>query len=95
MLSFIDSSRVLRILCYRLQRLTVAKILKNEKLSPNCHPMTLAEITQGYSGSDLKELCKVAAQIALRDYLRQEEEYRQRKMVLLFGPRKRGKSGEE
>jgi SpoVK/Ycf46/Vps4 family AAA+-type ATPase len=54
-------------------------VLKSEKLSPNCHPMTLAEITQGYSGSDLKELCKVAAQVALRDYLRQEEEFRQKK----------------
>ena len=40
-------------------------LLSNEPLSPEVQIATVAEITEGYSGSDLKEMCKCAALIPI------------------------------
>lgn len=48
------------------------KILVNEKKSEDLDYLTVAEQTEGYSGSDLKELAKAAANAPVRDFLRAE-----------------------
>uniref|UniRef100_A0A3P9JW69 Outer mitochondrial transmembrane helix translocase n=1 Tax=Oryzias latipes TaxID=8090 RepID=A0A3P9JW69_ORYLA len=48
-------------------------ILAGENLSNAINLKQIAERTQGYSGSDLRELCRDAALYLIRDYVRKEE----------------------
>ncbi|XP_014482713.1 PREDICTED: ATPase family AAA domain-containing protein 1-B isoform X1 [Dinoponera quadriceps] len=52
------------------QRLDVLKlILRNEPIADNVEISTLAKQTEGFSGSDLQELCRNASIYRIRDYL--------------------------
>lgn len=44
-------------------------ILKNEPIAENIEISTLAKHTEGFSGSDLQELCRNASIYRIRDYL--------------------------
>ncbi|XP_047306937.1 uncharacterized protein LOC124910346 [Impatiens glandulifera] len=48
-------------------------ILANEDLSPDVDLDVIANLTHGYSGSDLKNLCVTAAQSPIRDILEDEK----------------------
>ncbi|KAF8993494.1 P-loop containing nucleoside triphosphate hydrolase protein [Cyathus striatus] len=53
------------------QRLKILGLmLKETKLGPRFSVEALAELTEGYSGSDLKELCRNAAMVPVREYMR-------------------------
>ncbi|CAG9859112.1 unnamed protein product [Phyllotreta striolata] len=45
-------------------------ILENEPVSPGVNVEALARLTDGFSGSDLRELCRNASVYRVRDYLR-------------------------
>jgi SpoVK/Ycf46/Vps4 family AAA+-type ATPase len=45
-------------------------MLKDTKLAPNFPMHTLVGITEGASGSDLKEMCRHAAMVPVREYMR-------------------------
>ncbi|KAM8887222.1 outer mitochondrial transmembrane helix translocase isoform 2-T3 [Spinachia spinachia] len=51
----------------------VRLILAGENLSKAINLKEIAEKTQGYSGSDLRELCRDAAMYRVRDYVRKEQ----------------------
>jgi len=52
------------------QRLKVLQlILKNEPTADNVELATLTKHTEGFSGSDLQELCRNASIYRIRDYL--------------------------
>ncbi|KAI0076709.1 ATPase [Panus rudis PR-1116 ss-1] len=54
------------------QRFKILKLmLKDTKLEPDFPFQTLAEKTDGMSGSDLKELCRNAAMVPMREFMRQ------------------------
>lgn len=60
------------------QRLAILKVmLKDTALEPNFPFEELADKTEHMSGSDLKELCRNAAMIPVRDYVRQMVENKQ------------------
>ena len=46
------------------------QVLKDTKLDPDFPLVGLAEHTDGYSGSDLKELCRNAAMVPMRELMR-------------------------
>ena len=48
----------------------VKQMLKDTKLSPDFSFETLAEQADGLSGSDLKELCRSAAMVPVREFMR-------------------------
>lgn len=48
--------------------------LKDTKLSPNFQLDALAHSTVSYSGSDLKELCRNAAMVPVREYMRKHKD---------------------
>ncbi len=57
------------------QRKQVAiTILKHERLAPDIDLDQLAKITEGFSGSDLRELCRTAAVYGMRDSLKNTTE---------------------
>eukprot|EP01124_Arcella_intermedia_P036811 TRINITY_DN9717_c0_g1_i1.p1 TRINITY_DN9717_c0_g1~~TRINITY_DN9717_c0_g1_i1.p1 ORF type:complete len:1346 (+),score=342.86 TRINITY_DN9717_c0_g1_i1:552-4040(+) len=61
-------------------RLKILKvILKNEDLSSSVDLAELAKITEGYSGSDLNNLCMAAAYQPIREHLRNEKKELQKK----------------
>lgn len=45
-------------------------ILLREPISADVDPMKLAKLTEGFSGSDLHELCRIASLYRVRDYSR-------------------------
>ena len=56
-------------------RIQILKIhLNDETISKDLDLKTIAEKTEGFSGSDLRQLCVAAAYIRLRDYIRTEED---------------------
>ncbi|KAG5563540.1 hypothetical protein RHGRI_006095 [Rhododendron griersonianum] len=52
-------------------------ILKGERIDENIDFNHVANLCQGYTGSDLLELCKQAAYIPLRDFLQEEKNGKQ------------------
>ena len=48
-------------------------ILKDERVDDNIDFNHIASLCEGYTGSDLLELCKKAAYIPLRDFLQEEK----------------------
>ncbi|KAG5563543.1 hypothetical protein RHGRI_006097 [Rhododendron griersonianum] len=52
-------------------------ILKGERIDDNIDFNRVASLCQGYTGSDLLELCKQAAYIPLRDFLQEEQNGKQ------------------
>ncbi|KAG6834734.1 hypothetical protein H0H93_007766, partial [Arthromyces matolae] len=53
------------------QRLKILNLmLKDTKIAPNFPMNTLAAQAEGFSGSDLKEICRNAAMVPVREYLR-------------------------
>jgi len=59
-------------------RAAILKILLNaEPVAPDLDIPRLANITTGYSGCDLKELCKRAAMSPIRDFLESEKKYKE------------------
>lgn len=58
------------------QRLEVLRlILRNEPIAENVEIATLAKQTEGFSGSDLQELCRNASIYRIRDYLHTQYVY--------------------
>nr|XP_016482697.1 PREDICTED: ATPase family AAA domain-containing protein 1-A-like [Nicotiana tabacum] len=49
-------------------------ILAKEELAPNVDVEAIANMTEGYSGSDLKNLCVTAAHCPIREILEKEKE---------------------
>jgi SpoVK/Ycf46/Vps4 family AAA+-type ATPase len=45
-------------------------MLKDTKLTPEFPLPGLAELTEGFSGSDLREMCRNAAMVPVREYMR-------------------------
>ncbi len=50
-------------------------MLKDTKLSPSFDLVNLARQASGYSGSDLKELCRNAAMVPMREFMREAGEH--------------------
>jgi len=48
-------------------------ILQDEELTPNVNIDEISNLTEGFSGSDLKNLCIAAAYQSIRDYLKKEK----------------------
>jgi len=46
------------------------QMLKDTTLAPNFPMDALAELSEGHSGSDLKEMCRNAAMVPVREYVR-------------------------
>ncbi|XP_078269273.1 outer mitochondrial transmembrane helix translocase [Rhinoraja longicauda] len=64
------------------RELILALILLNEKVDNCVNLDVIAKETQGFSGSDLKELCRDAAMFCVRDYVNgSEEEQRAKEMI--------------
>lgn len=56
------------------QRFRILKLmLKDTKIAPGFSMTSLAEATQGHSGSDLRELCRSAAMVPVREFMRTAE----------------------
>jgi len=49
------------------------QMLKDTKIAPGFSMTSLAEATQGHSGSDLRELCRSAAMVPVREFMRTAE----------------------
>lgn len=45
-------------------------MLKDTQLAQGFQMASLAEITEGHSGSDLREICRNAAMVPVREYMR-------------------------
>lgn len=55
------------------QRASILKVILKDEICENCLDIDqLASLTDGYSGSDLTELCKQAAYMPIRDLLDEE-----------------------
>lgn len=64
-------------------------ILKDERIDDNIDFNRVASLCQGYTGSDLLELCKQAAYTPLRDFLQEEKNGKQPQVSLyvsLYSP---------
>ena len=66
-------------------------ILHDEELPPNFDYAALAQRTEGYSGSDLRNLCTVAAHQPIRELLRREKEQAQAQAQAQASPATSGK----
>uniref|UniRef100_I3JYP5 Outer mitochondrial transmembrane helix translocase n=1 Tax=Oreochromis niloticus TaxID=8128 RepID=I3JYP5_ORENI len=60
-------------LCPYISEEILRLILAGENLSNAINLKEIAEKTEGYSGSDLRELCRDAAMYRVRDYVRKEQ----------------------
>lgn len=54
-----------------LRRAILRKILRNAKLDDNFDLETVVAVTEGYSGSELRELCREAALASMKEYIRE------------------------
>jgi len=54
-------------------------ILKDEELSPDVSADEISSITEGFSGSDLKNLCIAAAYQTIREFMESEKDSKKRK----------------
>ena len=45
-------------------------MLKDTKLAPEFPLSSLAELSENFSGSDLREMCRNAAMVPVREYMR-------------------------
>lgn len=54
------------------------RLLAREETAPDVSAETLAELTEGYSGSDLTEMAKAAAYAPIRDFVKQGREQKAR-----------------
>lgn len=54
------------------RRQILSLILAHEPISEDVDVETIAKSTEGFSGSDLRELCRNAAVYRVRDFVRQE-----------------------
>lgn len=62
----------------RRERAEILKvILRDERVEPNINYDHIASLCDGYTGSDLLELCKKAAYFAIRDLLDEEKNGKQ------------------
>lgn len=50
-------------------------ILEHEPIAENVDIAKLAKMTEGFSGSDLQELCRNASVYRVRDYLRTHTQF--------------------
>lgn len=64
------------------RRSILSKILKDSKLDPHEFDLEyIVENTQGYSGSDLREMCREAAILPVREYIREHYDYKEGKLT--------------
>lgn len=57
----------------KTQRSSILKVILKDELCESCLDIEqIASLTEGYSGSDLTELCKQAAYLPIRDLLDEE-----------------------
>lgn len=49
-------------------------MLKDTKLAPEFPLSSLAELSESFSGSDLREMCRNAAMVPVREYMRSASE---------------------
>jgi len=61
-------------------------ILKGQALAPDCSTAAIAQLTSGYSGSDLTELCRLAASIPVREVIRRHRERQRQQQPGLARP---------
>lgn len=52
-------------------------MLKDTKLGPEFPMKELALLSEGFSGSDLKEMCRNAAMVPVREYMRSADNNRE------------------
>jgi len=57
-------------------------ILLDEELSPNVNIDEISNLTEGFSGSDLKNLCIAAAYQSIRDFLKKEKNLKKEKIKM-------------
>ena len=65
----------------KTRKLILSILLKTEKVHKNINLSDIGKRTQCYSGSDLKELCKYAATLPLREYVRRKSSLLRSKSV--------------
>jgi len=56
------------------RRAVLRILLRNERLSPKLKLDRLVQLTEGYSSSDIKELCQTAAMIPIRAVIKQDKD---------------------
>jgi len=56
-------------------------ILLDEELSPNVNIDEISNLTEGFSGSDLKNLCIAAAYQSIRDFLKKEKNLKKKEKI--------------
>ncbi|KAL4681471.1 hypothetical protein H8959_006948 [Pygathrix nigripes] len=60
--------------CFKTERSNLKLILKNENVDRHVDLLEVAQETDGFSGSDLKEMCRDAALLCVREYVNSTSE---------------------